>query len=104
VVTVDHTPVDTWPGLRLGERLADGHRSETWEATFDGRRVVTRRSRRSSDSLAWDLHVLAQLANHGFNVAQPIVAADGRLAVDGWLVQPWIHGRSPSSGDDWLRR
>jgi Ser/Thr protein kinase RdoA (MazF antagonist) len=95
--------LDSWPTLRFSGRIADGERSEVFEADLGGDRVVARRSRRSADSLAWELDVLVQLADHEFNVARPIAAADGRLAVDGWVVQPWIDGRPPSSPDNWLR-
>jgi Ser/Thr protein kinase RdoA (MazF antagonist) len=94
---------DAWPGLRLGEPIDDGHRSEVWEAVLGDERVVARRSRRSPVSLHWELDLLEQLTGCGFNVARPLVATDGRLAVDGWVVQRWVDGRQPNGHDDWVR-
>ena len=97
------SPIDPrpWPGLTVGRRIADGARSEVWTGALDGEPVAVRRSRRSPESLAWELDLLVDLDSRGFVVPVPIPSADGRRAVDGVTVQRWIDGRPPASERDW---
>ncbi|MEM9463723.1 MAG: aminoglycoside phosphotransferase family protein [Actinomycetota bacterium] len=95
---VDTTP---WPGLRLGAPLSGGAKSRVWAAELGGERVVVRHSRRSADSLAWELDLMAELDGAGFVVPTVREAEDGRPSVDGVIVQSWIDGRPPSSASHW---
>jgi Ser/Thr protein kinase RdoA (MazF antagonist) len=90
-----------WPGLELGERLGGGHRNEVWSARLDDERVAVRRSRRSPDSLRWELTLLSLLSELGFGIAEAVPAADGAHEVDGVVVQRWVEGRPPTDPADW---
>lgn len=90
-----------WSELRLVERVRVGNRNEVWAGELGGERVAVRRSRRSPVSLAWELDVLARAHGAGVGVALPVASDDGRPSVGGVVVQPWIEGRVPTSGDDW---
>lgn len=72
-----------------------------WEGTYAGRRVAVRRSRRSPESLAWELDLLELLAARGFHVPAVVRSDDGARAVGGVVVQEWITGREPESTADW---
>ena len=93
--------VSPWPGVQLLEPLTGGQRNEVWAGLLDGRRVVARRSRRSPDSLAWELDLLGSLAAHGVVVPEVVPAADGAPSVGGVVVQEWLDGRPPGTPDDW---
>jgi Ser/Thr protein kinase RdoA (MazF antagonist) len=90
-----------WPGLVLGERLSEGHRNEVSSGSMNGERVAVRRSKRSRESLQWELDLLDELADRGFHIARPIVTSGGDRQCDGWVVQHWVDGRPPSNSDDW---
>ena len=74
-----------------------------WRARIDERDLAVRRSRRSPESLAWELDVIELLGDAGFNVAQVVETADGRRHVDGVVVQRWLRGVQPSTDDEWHR-
>jgi Ser/Thr protein kinase RdoA (MazF antagonist) len=92
---------DAWEGLAVGSLLDGGHRNEVWEGSIGDRPVAIRRSRRSEDSLAWELDLLQKLDRRGFVVPLPIATNVGRLSHDGVIVQQWIDGREPSTVEDW---
>jgi Ser/Thr protein kinase RdoA (MazF antagonist) len=90
-----------WTGVELHERLSGGTRNEVWRGTSIDGQVVVRRSRRTAESLAWELDLMAELDAAGFVVPVPIKTDDGRVSSAGVTVQRWIEGRPPSSIDDW---
>lgn len=95
---IDVTP---WQGLELIEPVSDGNRNEVWRAQLGGTQVSVRRSRRSPESLTWELDLLGFLDRAGFRVPIPIRCDNGRRSVGGVVVQLWLSGRSPSSVADW---
>lgn len=93
--------VRKWPGLQLHHKIEEGNRNEVWAAELCGQPVSVRRSRRSPESLAWELDLLRILDSRGFHVPLPIATADGAWSHAGVVVQQWMHGRPPSSPQDW---
>jgi Ser/Thr protein kinase RdoA (MazF antagonist) len=87
--------------LTLIERANEGSRNEVWRGSLDGRAVSVRQSRRSAESLQWELELLAELTQRGFNVPVPIATRTGSLSSDGTVVQPWVEGRPPMTAADW---
>lgn len=63
--------------------------------------MAVRQSRRSPESLAWELELLADLERAGFLVASTVPTEDGARSVGGVVVQRWIDGREPESVSDW---
>lgn len=90
-----------WSGLEVGERIGGGNRNQVWAGTLGERRVVVRRSRRSPESLKWELELLVRLGREGFGVPVPIATDARKLSHECVVVQPWIDGREPSSPGDW---
>ena len=90
-----------WPRLELVEPVDEGSRNEVWRATIDDQAVAVRRSRRSEESLAWELDLIEQLAAGGLRVAKVISTSDGRRHHHGVVVQRWLEGRPPESEADW---
>lgn len=95
--------INAWGGLRLLEPVQGGHRNDVWQAKLGDRLVAVRRSGRSEESLAWEINLLDFLAGHDFVVPKVVNAEDGRLSVDGIVVQEWLAGRPPSTKDDWFQ-
>lgn len=91
-----------WPGLAVVGAASGGARTSVWRARLDGRLVVVRRSRRSIDSLDWELDLLEHLAANEFVVPRVVPTEDGRRQVAGVVVQEWLDGRQPSSEADWI--
>lgn len=85
------------------DRLGGGHRNLVVLAERSGRRFVARRSTRSEAALTWELNLLDTLADAGFWVPAPVRSADGRGAVEGIVVAPFLAGRSPVDPGDWAR-
>lgn len=94
-------PTRAWTGLELVEQIAEGNRNEVWRGRLGERDVSIRRSRRDAASLGWELDLLASLAIEGFLVPTVAPTDDGAPHDDGIVVQRWLHGRPPSSDDDW---
>jgi len=95
-------PVSRWPGLRLIGQVPGGSRSEVWRGDIDGFAVAVRRSRRSAVSLAWELDLMSVLRGEGFRVPDVFATGSGERHVDGWCVQTWVAGESPSTRREWL--
>lgn len=93
--------IRSWSGLELERRIEEGNRNEVWRGKRRGDTVAVRRSRRSAASLAWELDLLVELDHRGFRVPVPISTDTGELSFDGVVVQHWIDGRPPSTGEDW---
>ena len=93
--------VSGWSALELGQPLSGGSRSSVWEGRLDGERVVVRQSRRSAESLAWELDLLRRLAEADFVVPQTKPADDGRESIAGVVVQSWLDGGAPETPDEW---
>ncbi len=94
--------VSAWDGVIVGEPIAGGHRNKVWHGAAPDGPVAVRRSRRSPESLRWELDLLRTLAGDGFWVPLPLETADGRLSCEGVVVQRWMPGRPPHSTGDWL--
>ncbi|MCA1655516.1 MAG: phosphotransferase [Pseudonocardiaceae bacterium] len=86
-----------WGSPALVARLGGGHRNEVYRIAGD---LVARRSRRSVQSLDWELDLLDHLSRNDFVVPTVVPAHDGRCHADGIVVQRWLDGREPA-GDDW---
>ncbi len=97
------TSIDTsaWSDVQVESRVEGGHRNEVWTGTAPVGRVAIRRSRRSAESLAWELELLAALDADGFLVPVPLLTDDGRSSADGIVVQRWIDGIPPREPNDW---
>lgn len=95
-------PLELWPGLSIGEQVADGARSQVWKGTYDNKPVAVRRSKRSESSVEWELDLLISLHEAGFVVPTPVMTIDSGLQASGWNVQRWLDGRPPTSREDWL--
>jgi Ser/Thr protein kinase RdoA (MazF antagonist) len=93
--------VTAWTGVELHERLSGGSRNEVWSGKSPQGAIVVRQSRRSAESLAWELDLMAMLDEAGFAVPMPIPTTDGCVSCNGVVVQRWIDGRPPSSPHDW---
>lgn len=93
--------VSPWGGLVLGDEIADGNRNRVWRAAIEDHAVAVRQSRRSAESLSWELDLIDFLDGHDFIVPTVIATNDGRDHVDGLVVQRWIDGREPTTDNDW---
>jgi Ser/Thr protein kinase RdoA (MazF antagonist) len=88
-----------WGPLEMVGILGGGNRNTVVEARVGTRRLVVRRSRRSSASLAWEADLLDHLARNGLRVPSVVPALDGRRHIDGVMVQTWLDGRPPAAAD-----
>lgn len=93
--------VTAWFGLELREPLTGGVRNIVHRAHRAGEDVVVRRSGRSTESLDWELDLLGHLDGHGIRVPALVPADDGRRHVAGVVVQRWLPGGPPVTGEDW---
>ncbi|MCT2588308.1 phosphotransferase [Actinophytocola gossypii] len=92
---IDVTP---WGATVVG-RLGGGHRNDVFELRRRSERLVARATRRSPESLDWELHLMEFLSANGFTVPVTVPADDGRRHVAGVVVQTWLPGREPTSYD-----
>lgn len=90
-----------WPGLTLDHQIEEGNRNEVWAGKVGEICVAVRRSRRSDESLRWELDLLGELSSRGFVVPLPVATPDGNLSHEGVVVQHWLDGEPPSSDHDW---
>ena len=89
-----------WGELRVVGKLDGGNRNEVVEAVApDGRRLVARLSGRTEPVLDWELDLMEHLGGLGFTVPAIVPALDGRRHVRGVVVQDWLDGDPPVSGD-----
>ncbi|WP_109472992.1 phosphotransferase enzyme family protein [Ornithinimicrobium cavernae] len=93
-------PLTAWSGLEVMGPLSGGHRNTVLLGRLGEHRVVIRRSRRSAESLAWELDLLEHLHTDGVVVPETVPTADGQRHRDGWHVQLHIDGREPAPADD----
>ena len=93
--------VSVWDGVELVERIDEGNRNEVWRATRGDVTLASRRSRRSRESLEWELRLLDVLRHRGFLVPAVVPTDEGRLHHEGVVVQRWIDGRPPDTAADW---
>lgn len=93
--------VDAWPGLTLLNPVPDGHRNKVWDGIYDGQRVAVRDSRRSADSLRWELGLLASIGGLGVHIPEIVLTINGEQHADGVVVQRWIDGRQPAEEWEW---
>lgn len=90
-----------WNGLELVEHIAEGNRNEVWRGRLGDSDVSVRQSRRDPASLRWELDLLGFVADAGLLVPAVVPTDAGASHADGVVVQRWLHGRPPSSDDDW---
>lgn len=83
------------------EKIVVGSRNEVWRATLRGSPVSVRASRRSLQSLEWELDLVHVLEETGFRVPTVVPATDGSRHVSGVVVQRWLDGRAPATPGDW---
>jgi Ser/Thr protein kinase RdoA (MazF antagonist) len=102
-VDIDQAAVAAWSGLELLHALPGGARNQVLLARHGDRRLVVRRSSRTSASLDWELNLLEHLAEHGVGVPRVVPASDGRRHLQGLLVQEFVDGYPPRTDDDWQR-
>lgn len=70
-----------------------GHRNAVWLVQDPrGVRYTAKSSRRSEAALAWLAPLQAAAVKAGFAVPALIPAADGRLAPNGWTLEPFVTG------------
>ena len=79
--------------------LGGGNRNTVVEVRLGGERLVARRSRREPASLDWEVSLLDHLARHGMTVPAVIPSLDGRLHIEGVVVQSWLDGTRPGARD-----
>jgi Ser/Thr protein kinase RdoA (MazF antagonist) len=96
---VVHEVLAAWGRLTVVGPIAGGNRNTVLELARGRQRLVARRSRRSPASLDWEIGLLSHLARHGIRVPEIIPASDGRLHVDGVVVQSWLDGVPPGPAD-----
>lgn len=89
------------PNARVISRLGGGNRNEVWEVDLDGKRYAARASKRSHQSLQWEIHLLDFLASHGMYVPTALQTRSGHRQVGGLLVLEWLDGDPPNSDGDW---
>lgn len=90
-----------WSDVTLVHQVADGNRNEVWFGLLGDTPVAVRQSRRSAESLAWELDLMESLERAGFRVPSVITADDGRRSVDGVVVQRWLEGHEPATDSEW---
>ena len=90
-----------WDGLVVVRPVDGGERNDVFVGLLGAQRVAVRRSRRSAESLAWELDLLQLLDRRGFRVPVPIPTASGALSHGGVVVQRWIDGCQPVTEADW---
>jgi len=100
-VVIEPSVVAAWRGVELLTALPGGARNQVMLARRADRRLVVRRSTRSSASLDWELDLLAYLAGHGVGIPRVVPADDGRRHVHGVLVQEFVDGHPPRTDADW---
>lgn len=88
-----------WGQLTVVGPLAGGNRNAVLEVCRGQERLVARRSLRAPASLDWEINLLGYLGYQGLRVPVIIPAVDGRRHIDGVLVQSWLDGMPPESGD-----
>lgn len=93
--------VSAWSQLELEAPVAGGHRNEVWSGWWRDERVAVRRSRRSAESLAWELALIADLERAAFVVPSVVPTDAGLASAGGVVVQRWIEGHPPATADEW---
>ncbi len=95
--------VAEWDGLVPGRRLEGGARNDVWLGSLRGEPVVIRRSRRTPQSLAWELDLMRLLHDRDFGVPLPEPTSSGERSSECVVVQRWIGGREPTTAGDWSK-
>lgn len=98
---IDAIDVQRWDDLIVDAPAAGGHRNEVYRGTCNGQLVSIRRTRRSPDSLQWELELIGHLGANGLRVAQVVPTTDGSLSAGGWVVQRWLEGDEPTTPAQW---
>jgi len=90
-----------WPRIDILDPLDGGARSAVRLALLAQRRVVVHRSRRSAESLDWELHLRTQMRGRGVSVPQLVPTKDGLLRQGQYFVEEFVAGQEPASARDW---
>ncbi|NUB43812.1 phosphotransferase [Fertoebacter nigrum] len=90
----DFTGLAAWGDVAVQGPLAGGARSALWRVEVNGQACVARRNAEGVAALRWLARVLAAAQASGLVVPMPCPARDGRLAVAGWTVEPYLAGQS----------
>lgn len=93
--------ISAWPGLALVEQIDEGNRNTVWKGDLAGQAVSVRQSRRSPESLQWEVELLRYLLSQHFRVPVPLPTARGEMHRNGIVVQQWLPGVAPESPTDW---
>jgi Ser/Thr protein kinase RdoA (MazF antagonist) len=79
--------------------LPGGHRNAVWRVAGPGGPLIAKSTMRSEAALRWLLPVQAAARTAGFAVPGMIAAPDGRLAPQGWTLEPFVPGRPATAAD-----
>lgn len=95
--------LSAWGDVELGDAMSGGNRSTVFAARLRGSSVAVRRSRRSEQSLGWELAVMERLRAGGLATPEVVPTHDGRLQADRVCILHFVEGRQPNSTSDWER-
>lgn len=85
-----------WGACTPLTRLSSGNRHTVMLIERDGKRLVAKTTRRTSEAVSWLTPVFAQARAAGFIVPDLIPSLQGKLVVDGVTVELWLEG-TPTS-------
>ena len=94
-----HEVLGAWGQVTVIGPLGGGNRNTVLGLRLAGKRLVARRSRRSSASLDWEIGLLDHLAGRGLRVPAVVPSLDGRRHIDGIMVLTWLNGTPPGPRD-----
>ncbi len=83
--------------------MSGGSRSTVFAGRLRGSSVVVRLSRRSEQSLEWELVVMERLRAGGLATPEVVPTHDDRRQANGVSILGFVEGRQPSSTPDWKR-
>ncbi len=86
--------LSAFPGLTPLHPLPGGHRHAVWLAQSPNGQFVAKSTTRSDAALRWLEAPQAMARAAGLIVPGLIAAADGRLAPNGWTLEPLLDGRA----------
>jgi len=93
--------VSRWDRLVIEQPIAGGHRNQVFRGSCAGRPVSIRQSRRSPESLRWEVELIDYLAASHLWVPEVVPTIDGAPSAGDWIVQEWLDGEEPTSDTHW---